>query len=133
VQNGELRNLCFSVNMRSIIQRISPCPRLLVNFRNKLIFLRRGVSPTPNPQAGGPPLVGCPTAYLIYSQLPFISGGRLLHPQPEGAPCRGDKGPPRMIKSRRMRWAGHVARMGETMNAYRVLVGKPETTMKTKT
>jgi transcription termination factor 2 len=32
----------------------------------------------------------------------------------------------RMIKSRKMRWAGHVARMGETRNAYRILVGKPE-------
>jgi hypothetical protein len=31
-----------------------------------------------------------------------------------------------MIKSRRMRWAGHVARMGEKMNAYRILVGNPE-------
>jgi hypothetical protein len=31
-----------------------------------------------------------------------------------------------MIKSKRMRWAGHVARMGETRNAYRMLVGKPE-------
>jgi hypothetical protein len=31
-----------------------------------------------------------------------------------------------MIKSRRMRWAGHVARMGEKKNAYRILVGKPE-------
>jgi hypothetical protein len=32
----------------------------------------------------------------------------------------------RMIKSRRMRWAGHVARMGEGRGVYRVLVGKPE-------
>jgi hypothetical protein len=32
----------------------------------------------------------------------------------------------RIIKSRRMRWAGHVARMGEKSNAYRLLVGKPE-------
>jgi hypothetical protein len=31
-----------------------------------------------------------------------------------------------MIKSRRMRWAGHVARMGETRDAYRILVGKPK-------
>jgi hypothetical protein len=31
----------------------------------------------------------------------------------------------RMVKSR-MRWAGHVARMGEKRNAYRLLVGKPE-------
>jgi len=32
----------------------------------------------------------------------------------------------RVIKSRRMRWAGHVARMGERRGKYRVLVGKPE-------
>jgi len=32
----------------------------------------------------------------------------------------------RVIKSRRMRCAGHVARMGEKRGAYRVLVGKPE-------
>ena len=31
-----------------------------------------------------------------------------------------------VIKSRRMRWAGHVARMDEERGAYRVLVGKPE-------
>jgi len=31
-----------------------------------------------------------------------------------------------VIKSRRMRWAGHVARMGEERGTYRVLVGKPE-------
>jgi hypothetical protein len=42
----------------------------------------------------------------------------------------------RIIKSRRMRWAGHVARMGEKRNVYRSLVGKArgkETTRKTKT
>jgi hypothetical protein len=32
----------------------------------------------------------------------------------------------RQVKSRRMRWAGHVARMAEGRNVYRVLVGKPE-------
>jgi hypothetical protein len=32
----------------------------------------------------------------------------------------------RVIKSRRLRWAGHVARMGERRGTYRVLVGKPE-------
>jgi hypothetical protein len=31
-----------------------------------------------------------------------------------------------IIKSRRMRWAGHVVRMGERRNAYRLLVGKTE-------
>jgi hypothetical protein len=32
----------------------------------------------------------------------------------------------RIIKWRRMRWVGHVARMGEKRNAYRLLVGMPE-------
>jgi hypothetical protein len=42
---------------------------------------------------------------------------RNLHPSPSII---------RIMKSRRMRWAGHVARMGEERNAYRLLVGKPE-------
>jgi hypothetical protein len=32
----------------------------------------------------------------------------------------------RIIKSRRMRWAGHAARIGEKRRVYRLLVGKPE-------
>ena len=32
----------------------------------------------------------------------------------------------RVVKSRRLRWAGHVARMGERRDVHRVLVGKPE-------
>jgi hypothetical protein len=32
----------------------------------------------------------------------------------------------RINKSRRMRWVGHVARIGENRNAYRILVGEPE-------
>ena len=32
----------------------------------------------------------------------------------------------RVVKSRRMRWAGHVARMGEGRGVYKVLLGKPE-------
>jgi hypothetical protein len=32
----------------------------------------------------------------------------------------------KVIKSRRMRWAGHVARMGEGRGVYKVLVGRPE-------
>jgi hypothetical protein len=32
----------------------------------------------------------------------------------------------RVIKARRMRWAGHVARMGEVRCAYNILVGRPE-------
>jgi hypothetical protein len=41
----------------------------------------------------------------------------------------------RIIKSGRMRWAGHVTRIGEKRNVYRLLVGKPEekeTTRKTE-
>ena len=32
----------------------------------------------------------------------------------------------RKLKSRRLRWAGHVERMEQSRNAYRVLVGKPD-------
>jgi hypothetical protein len=32
----------------------------------------------------------------------------------------------RIMKSRRMKWAGHIARMGEKRNAYRLLMRKPE-------
>jgi hypothetical protein len=32
----------------------------------------------------------------------------------------------RMIKTRRMRWAGNIIRMGKKRNAYRILMGKPE-------
>jgi hypothetical protein len=32
----------------------------------------------------------------------------------------------RIIKSRRMKWAGHVARMGEKRNVYRILIGEPQ-------
>ena len=32
----------------------------------------------------------------------------------------------RLVKSKRMRWAGHVARTGEVRDVHRVLVGKPE-------
>jgi hypothetical protein len=41
----------------------------------------------------------------------------------------------RQIKSRKMRWAGHVAHMGEGRNLYKVLVGKPKgkkTSLKSK-
>jgi hypothetical protein len=32
----------------------------------------------------------------------------------------------RVIKARRIRWAGHVAHMGEVRGAYNILVGRPE-------
>jgi hypothetical protein len=38
----------------------------------------------------------------------------------------------KMIKSRKMRWAGHAVRMGERRNAYRLLVGKTKGTETTR-
>jgi hypothetical protein len=61
------------------------------------------------------------TAYSVYSQPPSIYGGRLLHPQPEDAPCHGDKGPtlaspPSATWGRAMPWwqGTHLAWIFET-------------------
>jgi hypothetical protein len=55
-----------------------------------------------------------------------VSGGwRKLHNE-EHHNLHSSQSIIRIIKSRRMNWAGHVARMGEKRNVYRLLVGKPE-------
>jgi hypothetical protein len=62
--------------------------------QNRFFFSREGVvSTSPNPQAGGPPLVGCPRLLIqfIHSYPPYRRP--FLHPQPEDAPCRGDRDP----------------------------------------
>jgi hypothetical protein len=70
-----------------------------MNIRNKLIFYGEQLlaqRPTPNAQPSRWRTAPCrlsATAYLVYSQLSSISRGRLLHPQPDDAPCRGYKGP----------------------------------------
>ena len=58
-------------------------------------------------------------AQIRSSLMPTLDATRLndLHSSPNIV---------RVIKSRRMRWAGHVARMGEERGVYRVLVGKLE-------
>jgi hypothetical protein len=56
----------------------------------------------------------------------IIGGWRGLH-NVELHNLRSSPNAIRMIKSRRVRWAGHVAHMGEKMNPYRVLVGKATT------
>jgi hypothetical protein len=67
----------------------------LWSFVTSLFFLRRVVSPMPNsPSWRITPCRLSAAAYSIYSQLPSIFGGRLLHPQNEGAPSRGDKKTP---------------------------------------
>jgi len=63
-------------------------------FRNMICFLRWGVvSTSPNPRAGGPPLVSCPRLLIQYvrSYPPYCKP--FLHPQPEDAPYHGDRDP----------------------------------------
>jgi hypothetical protein len=50
-----------------------------------------GVSNSPNPQAGGPPLVGCPRLLIQYIRSYPPHWRTFLHPQPEDVPCRGDR------------------------------------------
>ena len=58
------------------------------------MFLRWGaVGNSPNPQAGGPPLVGCPRLLIQYIRSCHPYWRPFLHPQPEDAPCRGDRDP----------------------------------------
>jgi hypothetical protein len=52
-----------------------------------------------------------------------IGGWRKLHNEESHTLYSSEH---RMIRSRRMRWIRHVAHMGEKMNPYRLLVGKPE-------
>jgi hypothetical protein len=57
----------FPTNILSFIQKIRPDPRPFVTFRNRLILLRWCVvSPTPNPQTGRLPFVGCPRLLIQY-------------------------------------------------------------------
>jgi hypothetical protein len=55
-----------------------------------------------------------------------VTGGwRILHSE-ELHGLYPSPGTVRVIKARRMRWAGHVARMREVSGAYNILVGRPE-------
>jgi len=67
---------------------LKPC----VTFHNELDFYGEAFSPSPNPQVGVSPLVGCPRLLIqyIHSFSPFLeaAGGHLLYPQPEKEPCR---------------------------------------------
>jgi hypothetical protein len=55
----------------------------------------------------------------------FTGGWRKLHNE-ELSDWNCSPNKIRIIKSRRMRWAGHVARMGEMRNVHSLLEGKPE-------
>lgn len=75
--------------------RISSSPTLCKKFRSHVKFLRWGlVSASPNPQAGGPPLVRCPRLPIQYIRCnPPLSGGLFLHPQLRGRAMRWWQGP----------------------------------------
>jgi hypothetical protein len=62
-------------------------------FLNMNVLQGGVVSTSPNPQAGGPPPVGCPRLLIrfIRSYPPYWRP--FLYPQPKDAPCRGDRDP----------------------------------------
>jgi hypothetical protein len=87
-------------------QSISPGPRLcLWMFRNKHSCSQWGVvSPSHNPQAGGPPLFGSPRLLIQYIRSYAPYWRPFLHPQPEDAPCRGNRDPLPALRSQDTRW-----------------------------
>jgi hypothetical protein len=72
----------------------SPEPALRgssVHFVTNQRFYGGGLlAPCPTPKLEGHTLSAARNCCSLYLQLPFISGGHLLHPQPEGVPCHGD-------------------------------------------
>jgi hypothetical protein len=97
--------------LRTIYTSLGPGPILWINVENRV--LRRIFGPKKDEVTGGWRKLHNEELRDLYSSPSII----------------------KMIKSMRMRWAGHGARMGEKWNAYRLLVGKPEgkeTTRKTK-
>jgi len=51
------------------------------------------VSTSPNPQAGGPPFVGCPRLLIQFIRSYPLYRRSFLYPQPEDAPCHSDRDP----------------------------------------
>ena len=71
-------------------QRNCPCPRLC-RFCNMLISYGKDLSaPCQKSRWRTTTCLLSATVYSIYSQLPCVAGGRILHPQAEDAPCCGD-------------------------------------------
>jgi hypothetical protein len=62
-------------------------------FVTSLFFTVKVVSPTPDPQAGGPSLVDCPRLLIQYIRSDLHTWRPFLHPQLEDAPCSGDRDP----------------------------------------
>ena len=60
-------------------------------FLNRAVLQGGVVRPSPNPQVGGPPLVGCPRLLIQYIRSYPPYRRPFLCPQPQDAPCRGDR------------------------------------------
>ncbi|KAJ4435390.1 hypothetical protein ANN_18005 [Periplaneta americana] len=73
------------------LQEYCVCPQNMPQFDSEGI-------PNQTPETNKPMILNGPTSRNREGsdQLPSISGGRLLYPQPEDAPCRGDRDPPYM-------------------------------------
>jgi len=76
-----------------LYQRISPDPKPIYPFVRRPVLRWGVVSTSHNPQAGGPPLLGC-TRLLIQNIRSYPPYWRpSLHPQPEDAPYHNDRDP----------------------------------------
>jgi hypothetical protein len=109
---------------------ISPGRRHFETFRNTLLFYGEGLlASRPASKLEDYPLSAVRDClFNIFAAILHI-----CRPSPpsttEDAPCRGDKGPTchgpdiiRVVKSRGMRWVGHVVATREMRNTYRILV-----------
>jgi hypothetical protein len=82
------------LSLRSFIQGIRPGPRLLENFRNKLIFYGEELlALRSTPKLKDHPLLAVRDCLFNIFAPTLHTWRPLLHPQPVDAPCRGDKGP----------------------------------------
>ena len=67
-------------------------------FRHMIRFYSEGLLGPRQPHAGGPPLVGCARLLIQYTRNYPPYWRPFLHPQPQDAPCRGDRDPPITIR-----------------------------------
>ncbi|KAJ4434960.1 hypothetical protein ANN_23532 [Periplaneta americana] len=114
--NKSLMSIESPIKKRKLQQNDTPV-KSFKKFRNKLFFYGDGLlALRPTPKLEDHPLSAFQDSlFNIFAATLHIR--RVAYPSPD---IIGN------IKSRRLRWAGHVARMGESRNAYRVLVGRPE-------
>ena len=97
----EIPHILWSLNVHYCIHMCPPpapipssrSEAFCMNISEQDTFLQWVVSTSPSPQAGGPPPVGCPRLLIQYIRSYPPYWRPFLHPQPEDAPCRGDRDP----------------------------------------